>query len=311
MKSVIILATALLWTANVAQAQEAAEHAGVEIETTALTREAADESFDAGEAFVGEGNWINAVVQFNIAQYIYGELGLSDQQAISKGLRGYYWDFLSSQHKWELLLYIQRYSIPMDRYWDTDFDDGTRLIALTQTQYIPRRWIENAITGTLEISYDIGPDGHTTNIQTISSDLGPSIAERYIESIRNWRFASDDPDTTLAEIRDRRFIVQLVDGSPVAEVPSEFVRPLVRYEPNFPTAAFRRGIRSAVTVLKFDLREDGSVENIEVIYASTPRIYDGVSRRAVRRWRYEALADSDGIGSRTGLTTVLTFRMAD
>ncbi len=61
--------------------------------------------------------------------------------------------------------------------------------------------------------------------------------------------------------------------------------PLVRIQPEYPIPARLQGIEGYV-VLSFDISPTGSVLNPRVVDSRPQRIFDQVSLRAVRRWKY-------------------------
>ncbi|MCP5045038.1 MAG: energy transducer TonB [bacterium] len=61
--------------------------------------------------------------------------------------------------------------------------------------------------------------------------------------------------------------------------------PLVRVEPTYPPRAQRAGIEGHVD-LRFDITAAGTVEDVEVIAAKPPGVFDREAIRAVRKWRY-------------------------
>jgi len=61
--------------------------------------------------------------------------------------------------------------------------------------------------------------------------------------------------------------------------------PSVRMQPEYPFRARRRGIEGHV-VVAFDVSADGGTQNIEVLEARPPGVFDEAVLQAVRKWRF-------------------------
>lgn len=61
--------------------------------------------------------------------------------------------------------------------------------------------------------------------------------------------------------------------------------PIERVKPEFPQEAALKGIEGWV-LLRFDISEDGRVENIEVVSANPRNMFERKARDAVRKWKY-------------------------
>lgn len=86
------------------------------------------------------------------------------------------------------------------------------------------------------------------------------------------------------------------------------VMPLVRIEPQYPRKAAMRGIEGYVRV-KFDVDETGAVENLEILEAKPPRVFDQATKRAVMKWKYQPkLVDGKPV-TRRGLLVELPFKL--
>lgn len=62
--------------------------------------------------------------------------------------------------------------------------------------------------------------------------------------------------------------------------------PLVRVQPQMPRKAALEGIEGWVR-LKFDVTEDGSVDNVSIVDAKPPRVFESSARQALLKWRYK------------------------
>lgn len=65
----------------------------------------------------------------------------------------------------------------------------------------------------------------------------------------------------------------------------QFVIPLKRAEPRYPSSAASKGIEGFVEIA-ITLREDGSVATAEVVDSRPPGVFDAAAKRAVLKWRY-------------------------
>jgi protein TonB len=76
--------------------------------------------------------------------------------------------------------------------------------------------------------------------------------------------------------------VSNTDGSAGENANAE---PIERVKPEFPQEAALKGIEGWV-LLRFDIREDGGVENISVVDASPRGMFEKKAREAIRKWKY-------------------------
>src|SRR5690554_4265881 len=74
-------------------------------------------------------------------------------------------------------------------------------------------------------------------------------------------------------------------AAPAAPQQASEVMPLNEVMPEYPDMARRRGIEGFVR-LGFTINANGRVENIEVLEASPPNVFDRSARRAAARWRF-------------------------
>jgi len=65
------------------------------------------------------------------------------------------------------------------------------------------------------------------------------------------------------------------------------VHPIYRIEPKYPIQAAKEGIEGSV-VLKFDIKGDGNVTNVEVVNGKPAYVFDKTALTALKQWRYKA-----------------------
>ncbi len=86
------------------------------------------------------------------------------------------------------------------------------------------------------------------------------------------------------------------------------VVPLVRVDPDYPARARQRGIEGYVD-LEFTIGPVGTVENVRVIAANPPAVFDRAALRAVRRWRYNPQVVEGVAVAREGVRVRLRFKL--
>jgi protein TonB len=86
------------------------------------------------------------------------------------------------------------------------------------------------------------------------------------------------------------------------------VVPLVRVDPDYPARARQRGIEGYVD-LEFTIGPAGTVEDLRVIGANPPSVFDRSALRAVRRWRYNPKMENGAAVSRPGIKVRLRFEL--
>ena len=82
--------------------------------------------------------------------------------------------------------------------------------------------------------------------------------------------------------------------------------PLVRVPPQYPERAASRGIEGWVQ-LGFTVNETGGCEEIKVIAADPPEIFDKAAIRALERWRYKPKIDDGRPVKQYNQQVVITF----
>ncbi len=86
------------------------------------------------------------------------------------------------------------------------------------------------------------------------------------------------------------------------------VMPLVRIEPQYPRKAAMSGKEGWVK-LKFDVNATGAVENVSVIEAEPPRLFDQEAKRALLKWKYQPKVVDGKPEARRGLMVQLDFKL--
>lgn len=89
--------------------------------------------------------------------------------------------------------------------------------------------------------------------------------------------------------------------------PEQEVMPLNDVRPEYPYRARQRGIEGHIK-LAFTITAAGKVENIRVLDASPPNVFDREARRAAARWRFAPRTENGSAVSREAVKT-LHFRL--
>jgi protein TonB len=87
------------------------------------------------------------------------------------------------------------------------------------------------------------------------------------------------------------------------------VMPLVRIEPQYPRKAAMSGKQGWVR-LTFDVNPAGGVENVDIVQASPPRLFNQAAKRALLKWKYQPkLVEGKPVAMR-GLKVQLDFKLS-
>lgn len=84
--------------------------------------------------------------------------------------------------------------------------------------------------------------------------------------------------------------------------------PLVRIEPQYPRKAAMSGKEGWVQ-LKFDINEVGGVENVSIIKANPPRLFNQSAKRALLKWKYKPKIVDGKPQKQQGLSVQLDFKL--
>jgi protein TonB len=82
--------------------------------------------------------------------------------------------------------------------------------------------------------------------------------------------------------------------------------PLVRVDPEYPPRAAQRGIKGYV-VVQFTISPLGTVQDLRVVEAQPPQVFDRAVLDAVRRWKYNPRIENGVAVPQEGVQTRLTF----
>jgi len=66
---------------------------------------------------------------------------------------------------------------------------------------------------------------------------------------------------------------------------SNNIKPIISISPKYPQKAAKDGIEGSV-VLQFNITETGAVENVEVVEATPPYVFDKAAVNALKKWKY-------------------------
>ncbi len=89
---------------------------------------------------------------------------------------------------------------------------------------------------------------------------------------------------------------------------SHEARPISRYPPLYPPRAFSKGLQGKCK-LTYDVSAKGRVQNVKV--DCTNRIFNRAALASIRKWKYEPqIIDGVAVMSK-GLTTSITFNLAE
>ena len=88
------------------------------------------------------------------------------------------------------------------------------------------------------------------------------------------------------------------------------VIPIFRIQPSYPRQAALQNIEGFV-VLEFDITTAGNTDNITVIQASPPQIFNTSAIQALRKWKYKPKIEDGKAVRQNGLKVQLDFNLRD
>ncbi len=101
--------------------------------------------------------------------------------------------------------------------------------------------------------------------------------------------------------------VSNTDGSDGVNANAE---PIERVKPEFPQEAALKGIEGWV-LLRFDINEEGRVENISVVDASPRGMFDKKAKEAIRKWKYAPRMVQGQVAKVVGREVQIDFKLTD
>jgi bla regulator protein BlaR1 len=84
--------------------------------------------------------------------------------------------------------------------------------------------------------------------------------------------------------------------------------PVIRIEPKYPVAAARDNQEGSV-ILQFDITQDGSTDNIEVMESFPQQVFDKNAITALKQWTYKPRIQGGKAQRQSGLKVQLDFRL--
>jgi TonB family protein len=109
----------------------------------------------------------------------------------------------------------------------------------------------------------------------------PSEARTLYEAIITQYPNTEASVTAIMRVRQ----IDAAELPPLTDYAGAKPMPLERPQPAYPTLAASAGVEGAVQ-LRFDVAEDGSVENVRVLESTPPLLFDAVALYAVSSWKY-------------------------
>ncbi|MEX1033796.1 MAG: energy transducer TonB [Cellvibrionaceae bacterium] len=86
--------------------------------------------------------------------------------------------------------------------------------------------------------------------------------------------------------------------------------PMVRIPPQYPERALRQGIEGWV-LLEFTITPVGTVEEIRIVEAEPPNVFDRASIRALQGWKYQPKMVNGQPVAQSGMRDLIVFEIQD
>lgn len=86
--------------------------------------------------------------------------------------------------------------------------------------------------------------------------------------------------------------------------------PIVRIPPRYPQRALMRNVEGWV-LLEFTITASGTVEDIRVVEAEPPNVFDQESMRALRNWKYQPKLVNGRPVAQPGMRDIIVFEIKD
>jgi protein TonB len=115
---------------------------------------------------------------------------------------------------------------------------------------------------------------------------------------------------SLANLESDLRAVQAPPSPPPAAVkppvPPAPLQPIIHADPVYPPSALSRGTKGMVE-LQYIVRQDGTTDDIVILGASPPGVFDRAAIEAVRHWRYRPPVLRDGTPTQIQTTVIVRF----
>lgn len=268
--------------------------------------------FLVGVGAIHEQNWADARFALHRSVQIYETLELEEEAVIAQALNSYVDGQLQFDERRETYRRIQASDYPIERLWNTTLGDGVRRIGYSQTPHTNATWISQGLNGAVRIAFQVLDSGLVTDVRLVESDFDDDINDQILESFDRWWF--DDVDAVVGETFEIEYEInegRLEDPRRLVESESTYALPIRRIQPVYPARSAERGYQG-VSVVRFDLNDDGTTTNIQVLLDIPAGHFDEVSVAAIQQWRYETAEQSElHGGQREGLITRFIFSFGD
>lgn len=268
--------------------------------------------FLSGMGAIHERSWEDAYVALHRSGEMYANLELEEDQQIAQALNSYVLGELDFEEQRAAYRRVQASDYPKEGLWNATLADGVRRIGYSPTPHTNAAWISEGLNGSIRIAYQVEAGGRVTGARVIGSDFNESVNRQVLTSFDRWWF--DDVDDVVGQTFEIEYEIdegRLQDPMRSADQEHNYALPLYRIEPVYPARAASRGYQG-VSVLKYDLNDDGTTTNIRVLLDVPAGEFDEVSVAAIQQWRHETVdqARQSG-GQREGLITQFVFTLSD
>lgn len=266
----------------------------------------ADLHYLLGLAVLADHEWDNAFYHLAVARWVYEALEVTDREQISDAMVSWLPLHLDDDIHWQLFMRLYEAGMPPEDRSEIDEASGVEFIAFKPQPQYPENWQEERPSGMLAVSYDISDSGLAEDVVVESNTVSPELEANLLERMQSWRFAAIEGGSELSRLGRQTEAYEYAEGG--LQIDSEGPRPLVRVEPRYPSRAFRN-LKEGVAVVRFDVADDGSVENVETVVDLPPGYFATESENAVLRWRYTPLREGEAREDRQGVLTQFVFRL--
>lgn len=109
-------------------------------------------------------DWAEAYEHLHAARFAYNESGGSDRIRIVRALLGWIPSVMDRDDYWPVFQRVRHAGFETEDGWHQDAETGTRFLAITPSPSPGLSWQRRDLSGELEISFSITPDGRATDI---------------------------------------------------------------------------------------------------------------------------------------------------